>query len=118
MLAMGGSRELVGVTAAANCCHVIGMTGLGHKASVGFFGIAFPVNTLMTAGARQLVCRIKFDGVMAPLASDFIRDGNLLALLLLLRFRRSDLVIPTTAEYEEKCEHQGERTIHNLDTIP
>ena len=113
----GGGRNLFGVTTAAGCHHVLRVTGLGHKAGVGFSDIVFLVDTLVTGGAGQQVFRIKFDFAVAPLATDCIGGDNLL-LCLLLEFRRFNLVVPASAERQEKCEYHGEGVIHSLDTIP
>lgn len=114
----GGGRNLFGVTTATGCRHVLRVTGLGHKAGVGFSDIPFLVDALVTGGAGQQVFRVELDLVVATLATDCIGGDNLLLLCLLLEFRRFNLVVPASAEQQEKCEYQGEGVIHSLDTIP
>lgn len=76
------------------------VTGLGYKASVGFVGVAFLVDALVTGCASEQVLLVKFDIAMAPLATDLIGGDNGLLLCLQLEFRRFSLIVPATAEHQ------------------
>lgn len=110
----GSACNLFWMATTTKQAHIFRVTGPGHKADVGFFCIAFLVKAPVAGGAWQVVRWIKFDRVVAPLATEGIGACKLLT----CGFLGLDLAVLATAEYQEHEEYQGERAIHKLDTIP